>query len=208
MKVYDKYLLLEKHFNDFSARRINQLEFKHTLNKFGIKQQRNDKFMVRIRIPGGNIPTQQFRDIAVAASKHRVGYIHFSTRQTIQIRDVQAEQMIPLLKTITNYRIPFVGGCNNFNNIIASPDSGIGEDTIFDVMPFVHNLTQIMFNWDESLKLPRKMKLGFFSSAKDEYMATLQDLGFIAVENNGQRGFKVYSGGGMGRKVGNWNVAF
>ena len=48
-------------------------------------------------------------------------------------------------------------------------------------------------------KLPRKLKVSFSNTEKDTAHCTIQDLGFLAVNENGKNLFRVYLGGGLGR---------
>lgn len=57
-----------------------------------------------------------------------------------------------------------------------------------------------MFTYDRAIELPRKLKFGFSSGADDSIKAIVQDLGFIAKQQNGKKGFEVYAGGGMGKE--------
>ena len=47
--------------------------------------------------------------------------------------------------------------------------------------------------------LPRKIKTAFSNTEEDSAHCTVTDLGFLAVDNNGKRAFKLYIGGGLGR---------
>ncbi len=69
---------------------------------------------------------------------------------------------------------------------------------VFDTTPHNLALTQYLIKSRSSFNLPRKYKIAFSSTSKDDALATINDLGFIAKESEGKRGFKVYGGGGMG----------
>lgn len=53
---------------------------------------------------------------------------------------------------------------------------------------------------EKAFALPRKFKIGFFANGNDLLRASIQDLAFVAKIRDGQRGFAVYAGGGMGRE--------
>ena len=123
-----------------------------------------------------------------------------SSRQDVQLHGVPPENVYAAVRSCTENGLPFKGGGNTFRNILVSPDSGIAPDSIFDVIPHAKSLTDIIFRWDNAFELPRKLKIGFAASEKDEFMAAIQDLGFVAAIKAGKPGFKVYGGGGMGRE--------
>ena len=61
-------------------------------------------------------------------------------------------------------------------------------------------LTTRMINEDDSWNLPRKFKINFSSNAEDTTFTQATCLGFVAKIKDGQKGFEVYTAGGMGAK--------
>ena len=191
---------LERALELFIAGDISAADLKHSTAPFGIYQQRNDKFMVRIRITGGHLELRKLQIIAKAMKRFSVGFMHLTTRQNLQLHDVDAVNVVPIVEFLTRHGIPFRGGGGNtFRNILVSTESGVSSDTLFDVFPYAVALNDFLLSYDKAFDLPRKLKIGFSSSAADTIHANLQDLGFIAKLRNSQRGFEVYAGGGMGK---------
>ncbi|MDP2767579.1 MAG: coenzyme F420 hydrogenase, partial [Candidatus Methanoperedens sp.] len=59
------------------------------LKKSGyMKQRQKDLFVVRLRMPCGNVTCEQLAGITRIAKKYGTGYIHITTRQGMQIPDV------------------------------------------------------------------------------------------------------------------------
>jgi sulfite reductase (ferredoxin) len=90
------------------------------------------------------------------------------------------------------------GGGNTVRNIMASSDSGINPEESFDVTPHAVALSSRMIGENDSWSFPRKFKISFASSERDNALAAFNDLGFIATHRDGARGFKVFVAGGMG----------
>ena len=89
-----------------------------------------------------------------------------------------------------------VGGGGDFpRNITCSPLSGLDKDEYFDVMPYAEIAGQYAMQFINAEKMPRKYKIGFSSSPKNQSHATMRDLGFAA-RPDGK--FDVYSAGGLG----------
>ena len=196
-----EHLALKKDVASFLNKELSAADLKHSTAPFGIYQQRDDLFMTRIRITGGHINISELRRIANIIDENNISYAHLTTRQDIQLQGVPPENIYAIVRSCTESGLPFKGGGGNtFRNIAVSPDSGIAPDNIFDVVPHAKSLTDIIFKWDKAFELPRKLKIGFASSEKDELMAMLQDLGFVARIKDGKLGFKVYGGGGMGKE--------
>ena len=110
---FDQALLLmklKKAVGEYLAGNISASDLKHTTAPFGIYQQRNDKFMVRIRITGGHLDLRKSQIIAEGMKNFRVGFMHLTTRQNLQLHDVDPVNIVPLVKFLTRQGIPFRGG--------------------------------------------------------------------------------------------------
>lgn len=186
----------------FSMDKITAAELKHTTAPFGIYQQKNGKFMIRIRITGGILSIEDMEAVGKLLTIHKeVGFSHITTRQDIQLHDVPLDHVYPIVNDAVNYGLIFRGGGGNtFRNIAASPESGLSKETIFDIHPHAKVIQQFVFGYNEAYDLPRKLKISLSCSEADTALATVQDLGFIAHIRDGERGFKVYIAGGMGRE--------
>ena len=199
-KLKAEHLILKEEITKFLNGVLSAADLKHSAAPFGIYQQRDDLFMTRIRISGGHLAVSELNIIADIIDKNNIGYAHLTTRQDIQFQGVPPENIYATIRACTEGGLPFKGGGGNtFRNIAVSSDSGIAPDSVFDVIPHAKSLNDIIFTWDKAFDLPRKLKIGFASSDKNELMAAVQDLGFIAKIKDGKQGFKVYGGGGMGR---------
>jgi sulfite reductase (ferredoxin) len=87
---------------------------------------------------------------------------------------------------------------NTVRNITASENAGIDREEPFDVSPYAHALFQFFLRNPVCQEMGRKFKMSFSSSDKDTALSYLHDLGFIPKIVNGERGFKVMLGGGLG----------
>jgi len=200
-KLKAEHLVLKDKVAEFLNEELSAADLKHFTAPFGIYQQRDDLFMTRIRITGGHLLVSEMRTLANIVDNNNINYAHLTTRQDIQLHGVPPENIYATVRACTEGGLPFKGGGGNtFRNIAVSPDSGVAPDSVFDVMTHAKNLTDLIFTWDKAFELPRKLKIGFASSPKDELMAVTQDLGFVAVVKGEKQGFRVYGGGGMGRE--------
>lgn len=185
----------------FLAGALPANQLKPFLAPSGIYEQRDGRFMLRVRVTGGHITTQALRQLADVMDRNGISSAHLSSRQCIQLHHVPVEKIISSILDCEAAGLPFKGGGGNtYRNILASADSGFGEQQVFDVLPYAQYANTILSGLPESFELPRKFKIGFFSNPGDEFTAACQDLGFQAVLSGGQKGFIVYGGGGMGRE--------
>lgn len=200
-KLNQIYLDIKAKIDEFIAGKMTANELNHFVTVIGIYEQRNGKFMVRVRITGGHITAETTNKLAAVMERNGIPYGHITSRQDIQLHDVPADIIYKTVVECDQIGLPFRGGCGNtYRNILVSPDSGFASEQLFDVSSYAQQLNDVMRNYDRAFGLPRKFKIGFFASPDEEFNTALQDLGFLAVIKNGVRGFKVYSGGGMGRE--------
>ncbi|MDD2306750.1 MAG: sulfurtransferase TusA family protein [Prolixibacteraceae bacterium] len=192
----------EKHVHDFRNGEIEAIKFKAIRVPLGIYEQRvNGTFMVRVRCAAGMITPSQLKQVALLAQKEGTEPIHITTRQELQLHNVQLEQAPGILEQLYRFGLSSRGGGGNtVRNIMASEDAGIAKDEIFDVTPYALALTNTLIAEPDSWSLPRKYKIALAGNDTDNANATFSDLGLIATIRNGEKGFKVYIGGGLGSK--------
>ena len=201
-EIKTDYSSLFQHIQKYICGTIDYPELKHTTAPFGIYKQRNDKFMARIRVTGGEFSQKKLSSLIQIAEKYSIDFLHLTSRQDIQLQGTDIKNIIPIVKECTENDMPFRGGGGDtFRNVAVCYNSGFSESCIFDVLPYAKQLASLMFKYDKAFdNLPRKIKIGFSCSEKDTTLAKLQDLGFIAKVQDGIKGFTVYGGGGMGNQ--------
>ncbi len=192
---------LEALVDRFRAGTVTEAELKARRVPFGVYEQRTKgHFMIRIRCAAGIVTPGQLRCVANLASQFGSGRLHITTRQEIQMHDVPLESIVPVIRELSAVGLATRGGGGNtVRNIIASWDSGIAVDEVFDVTPHAVELTSRLIALGDSWLLPRKFKIAFSNSASDNAFATANDVGFIAAVNGNRQGFRVFVAGGMGR---------
>jgi sulfite reductase beta subunit-like hemoprotein len=204
MKKYmvEPVMELKDGIKKYVDQEITAKELKHVAAGFGIYLQRNSLMMVRIRVTGGHLLTENLNSIYGIIKKYKVPYIRVTTRQNLQLHDVNPEIVNKIVDDlIGNGFIVRGGGGNTFRSVSVSYDSGISKNSVFDVMPYAMKLSDTIYPIDKAFALPRKIKIAFSSDKDDSSFAKWQDLGFLAIKNKfGEDGFEVYIGGGMGRK--------
>ena len=157
--------------------------------------------MVRIRCPGGAVTPAQLRVVAELSRQYAADTLHITTRQELQIHDVDLDKVIPILRQLLSAGLSTRGGGGNtVRNITASASSGVAPNEVFDVSPYAFALTSRLIAEPDSWLLPRKYKIAFSNSPEDTVRSAFNDLGFMAKIHNGARGFEVYVAGGMGTK--------
>lgn len=176
------------------------VEFRGIRVSMGIYEQReNDTYMVRIRGAAGVFLPHHIEAIAELSETYGSGIVHVTTRQDLQIHRVRIEDTPTVLERLLEVGLSTRGGGGNtVRNISACPFSAVCRDEAFDVTPYALALTEYLTRERRNFNLPRKFKVAFSGCAKDCGLASVADLGFFAHIRNGERGFAVYAGGGMG----------
>ncbi|KKK98907.1 hypothetical protein LCGC14_2638060, partial [marine sediment metagenome] len=189
--------------DEYLAGEIDPVKFKSVRVPMGIYEQRKDgTYMVRVRCVGGYISPWQLNQVALIARKYEASVVHITTRQELQIQKVELDKTLLIVQDLFEAGLASRGGGGNtVRNIMASVDAGIARDEVFDVTPYAVALTNKLIAEPDSWALPRKFKVSFSGSEKDNAYAAFNDLGFIARIKNGKRGFKVYIGGSLGAKA-------
>jgi sulfite reductase (ferredoxin) len=166
----------------------------------GVYEQRTaGKFMVRIRIGGGLVLPFQLQQIAELSKVYGNGILHITTRQDIQIHEVNIEDTPDILEGMLEVGLsPRGGGGNTVRNITACPEAGACSKEEFDVAPFAIATAEYLLQDRSSFNLPRKYKIVFSGCSQDCAYASVADLGFFAHKENGVEGFSVYAAGGLG----------
>ncbi|MBF0196547.1 MAG: sulfurtransferase TusA family protein [Planctomycetes bacterium] len=192
----------ENEIKEFRLGNIHPTQFKGIRVAHGVYEQRKeDTYMVRIRVPGGQMTPTQLKKVSEISKQYGAKEFHVTTRMEMQFHYIKLEDVPAVYRGLMSVGLsPRGGGGNTVRNIMASHNSGIAADEVFDVAPYASELTTRMIDEADSWNLPRKFKIAFSNSPADNAAATITCLGFIAKIKDGKEGFKVYVGGGMGSK--------
>lgn len=176
------------------------IAFKAYRVSMGVYEQRTTgKFMVRIRIGAGLVLPYQLQRISELSKNYGNGIIHVTTRQDIQIHEVNIEDTSDVLEGLLEVGLsPRGGGGNTVRNITACSESGICAKEEFEVAPYAIATAEYLLQDRSSFNLPRKYKIVFSGCSDDCALASVADLGFFAHKNIGAKGFSVYAAGGLG----------
>lgn len=166
----------------------------------GIYEQRKDgTYMVRVRVTGGRLNAPQARALAALSRESGDGKLHVTTRQNVQFHDVALPDSPAILRRLTAAGLTTRGGGGNtVRNVTACPYAGICPNECLDVTPCAQAVTDYLIALVGSYNLPRKYKIAFSGCGADCALAQVSDLGFIAEVRDGQPGFRVLAGGGLG----------
>lgn len=178
--------------------------------------------MLRVAVPYGELSSAQLRVLAQIArdydhkedhdtSQANAGLsevptlpdrcAHFTTRQNLQYNWIplhRAADVMDLLASVNMHGIQTSGNC--IRNITSDALAGIAVDEVADPRPFAEILRQWSTLHPEFAFLPRKFKVAITGAREDRAATPWHDVGLRMLHNaDGELGFQVRVGGGMGR---------
>ena len=202
----DQHIVAERvaQFRDqtrrFLAGQLLEDDFKPLRLQNGLYVQKHAP-MLRVAVPYGMLSSAQVRMFAHIARKYDRGYGHFSTRQNIQFnwpKLAEVPDILADLAKVEMHAIQTSGNC--IRNITTDHLAGVSPDEIVNPLVWTEVLRQWSTFHPEFAFLPRKFKIAVSGATEDRAAIQLHDIGLQAVRNTqGEVGFKVYVGGGMGR---------
>ncbi|WP_283786512.1 nitrite/sulfite reductase [Bermanella sp. WJH001] len=158
--------------------------------------------MLRVAVPYGLLSSTQVRKLAHIARTYDKGYAHISTRTNVQynwpeLKDVP--EILAELASVQMHAIQTSGNC--IRNTTTDQFAGVTPNELVDARPYCEIIRQWSTFHPEFAFLPRKFKIAVNSHLSDDRSATmLHDIGIKIVKNDqGEIGFAVYVGGGLGR---------
>ncbi|HTA65728.1 MAG TPA: assimilatory sulfite reductase (NADPH) hemoprotein subunit [Xanthomonadaceae bacterium] len=180
-------------------------------------------FMIRTRTPGGVLTPAQWLALDAIATTYAERGLRITTRQTIQFHGVIKRELKATMQAINATLIDTLAACGDVNRnvaVAANPLESQLHATVYAqaaalserLLPNTRAYHEIWLDdvrvagsgeEDEPVYgasyLPRKFKIGFAIPPVNDIDVFAQDLGFIAIVENGELvGYNVSAGGGMG----------
>lgn len=194
---------LQQKINAFQNGEIPEDKFKAFRLTRGVYGQRQlGVQMFRTKFPFGKITPKQLVRVAELSEQYASSNLHLTTRQNIQLHYVKVTDAPAIWAGLEDVGATGREACGNtVRNITASAKAGIDPDELFDVSPYAQAAFEFFLRNPICQDMGRKIKPAFSSSEKDSAYTFLHDFGFIPKIENGERGFKVVIGGGLGAQA-------
>ena len=162
------------------------------------------KFMLRVRIPGGQTTIPQLSTLAQIAQTYGNEVLDVTTRQQIQLRNLSIEHIPTIFSQFETVGLSSIQtGMDNVRNILTCPISGISPDEIGDTMSLVTAMTQLIAHNASYSNLPRKMNVAITGCPHNCVHLETQDLAFVPARytldhGDSCAGYNVLVGGKLG----------
>ncbi|GED57193.1 assimilatory sulfite reductase (NADPH) hemoprotein subunit [Brevibacillus formosus] len=183
------------------------------------------QFMVRVRAAGGVVTPEQWLMMDDIAQKFANGTIRLTTRQSFQLHGVIKWNMKQVIQEVNEALLSTLAACGDVNrNVMCNPNPYESEvhQEVYEWAKKISNhldprtraYHEIWLDEEKVVDsrdgveqepiygpvyLPRKFKIGIAVPPANDVDVFSQDLGFIAIHEEGRLlGFNVAVGGGMG----------
>ncbi|WP_416042615.1 assimilatory sulfite reductase (NADPH) hemoprotein subunit [Bacillus subtilis] len=182
------------------------------------------QFMLRVRMPGGVSTPEQWLVMDDLSQKYGNGTLKLTTRETFQMHGILKWNMKKTIQTIHSALLDTIAACGDVNRNVmcaSNPYQSEIHSEVYewskklsdDLLPRTRAYHEIWLDEEKvagtpeeevepmygPLYLPRKFKIGIAVPPSNDIDVFSQDLGFIAIVEDGKLiGFNVAIGGGMG----------
>lgn len=188
------------------------------------------QFMVRIRAPGGIITPDQWIIMDEIANTYANKSLRVTTRQAFQMHGILKWNMKQSIQDINSSLLDTLAACGDVNrNVMCSPNPYESKyhEEVYDwagklsdhLSPKTRAYHEVWLDGEKLIDskeviettepiygptyLPRKFKVGIAVPPSNDIDVYSQDLGYIAIIENGNlQGFNITVGGGMGMTQG------
>ncbi|GHJ41049.1 nitrite/sulfite reductase [Streptomyces sp. TS71-3] len=169
-------------------------------------------FMMRVRIDGGRLTTQQLRVIGDISAEFARGTADITDRQNIQLHWIRVEDVPEIWRRLEGVGLSTTEACGDVPRVIlGSPVAGIAEDEIVDGTPAIEEIHRRVIGNPAYSNLPRKFKTAVSGSPLLDVAHEINDVAFVGVRHPEHGpGFDVWVGGGLstnpkiGQRLGAW----
>ncbi|GIP23747.1 assimilatory sulfite reductase (NADPH) hemoprotein subunit [Paenibacillus sp. J22TS3] len=183
------------------------------------------QFMLRVRAAGGVVTPEQWLMMDRVAHKYANGTIRLTTRQSFQLHGVLKWNLKNTIREVNDAMLSTLAACGDVNrNVMCNPNPYQSEihSEVYEwaskvsahLDPRSRAYHEIWLDGEKIVDsregveqepiygpvyLPRKFKIGIAVPPSNDVDVFSQDLGLIAITENGRlKGFNVSVGGGMG----------
>jgi len=171
---------------------------------FGIYQQRpktDPYFMLRLKLPGGRLTSQQLRVVAEVARDYGRGIADITTRQNFQFHWLTIEKVPEVLRKFESAGITTRGACGDVTrNITSSPLAGLETDEVDDLQDVIETLNRQLTRDKYFANLPRKFKISITGSLRNAAQPEINDVGIYGFWKDAAKkspAFALRVGGGL-----------
>ncbi|MGP3951890.1 nitrite/sulfite reductase [Streptomyces sp. 7N604] len=172
----------------------------------------DEYFMMRVRIDGGRLTTEQLRVIGEISQEFARGTADITDRQNVQYHWIRIEDVPEIWRRLEAVGLSTTEACGDTPRVIlGSPVAGIAEDEVIDGTPAIEEIHRRIIGNPAFSNLPRKFKSAISGSPLLDVAHEINDVAFVGVNHPEHGpGFDLWVGGGLstnpkiGVRLGAW----
>jgi sulfite reductase (ferredoxin) len=156
-------------------------------------------FMLRIRIDGGVMTSEQLRAIAWVSQRHGRDVADVTDRQNVQLHWIRIEDVPTIFERLEATGLTTQEACGDTPRVILGcPLAGVTADEVFDATPDIRAVAQRFLGDPAFSNLPRKYKTSISGCVVGCTNHEINDVAFAGVMGpGGEPGYDLWVGGGL-----------
>lgn len=156
-------------------------------------------FMLRVRIDGGQLTTEQLRAIGGISTEFGRGTADLTDRQNIQLHWIRVEDVPEIWRRLEAVGLGTTEACGDVPRVVlGSPVAGIAADELIDPTDAINEITARYIGDPELANLPRKFKTAITGHPSQDVVHEINDVAFVAVRHPELGiGYDLWVGGGL-----------
>src|SRR5215207_8674213 len=131
--IHDMYRYAKTGFASISDDDFDRMKW------YGVYRQKpkdSGYFMMRLRLPGGQLTGLQAKKISSLADRFAHGFCDITTRMTIQYHWLKIEDVPTIFSEMDSIGVVTAGACGDIpRNVVGCPVAGLDADEIIDATP-------------------------------------------------------------------------
>ncbi|MEV4776375.1 nitrite/sulfite reductase [Microbacterium sp. LWH12-1.2] len=142
----------------------------------------DEYFMLRVRIDGGQLTTEQLRVIGEISTEFARDSADMTDRQNVQLHWIRVEDVPEIWRRLEGIGLSTTEACGDVPRVIlGSPVAGIAADEIIDPTPQIHEIAERFIGDPTLANLPRKYKTAITGHPSQDVVHEINDCAFVAV---------------------------
>ncbi len=156
-------------------------------------------FMLRIRIDGGRVTSDQLRVVADISTTYGRDLADITDRQNVQLHWIRIEDVPAIWEKLEAVGLSTTEACGDTPRVmLGCPLEGVAADSVLDAAPALRETVEKYLGDPAFSNLPRKFKTSISGCARHCTNHEINDVAFVGVvDENGTAGFDVWVGGGL-----------
>ncbi|MDT4977574.1 MAG: hypothetical protein QOG98_3332 [Pseudonocardiales bacterium] len=156
-------------------------------------------FMLRIRIDGGALTSDQLRVVADISTTYGRDIADITDRQNVQLHWIRVEDVPAIWDKLEAVGLSTTEACGDTPRVmLGCPLEGVAENSVLDASAALHQTVERHIGDPAFSNLPRKFKTSISGCANHCTNHEINDVSFVGVIGpDGTPGFDLWVGGGL-----------